>query len=121
MALPDPMSKSGSAEADADARNTGSEGSQAHPGIVLTEIRQDQIQEACLLAIKLTEKAQQAHSREDGALMETRLNELIQTQQDLENALARLQGSQDLTYLWWQVAELETLVYGLHKALHPAV
>ncbi|PKL76615.1 MAG: hypothetical protein CVV27_09355 [Candidatus Melainabacteria bacterium HGW-Melainabacteria-1] len=87
----------------------------------LTEIRQDQIQASCLRALKLTEQAQQLQTPAGRPELAAGLKDLIQTQQDLENALASLQHSgQDLTYLWWQVAELETLIYGLLQALDAA-
>lgn len=90
-----------------------------------TQLQQDKIQAACLETIALTDRARQAPDDATRAGLEASLTGLIHHQQALENELARLQlsprrpSSESLTALWWQVAELETLIYGLHQALHP--
>lgn len=84
--------------------------------VALSKLRQEEIQAACLRAIELSEKAQQPGV--DAIWMLEQLNSLIHSQQGLENDLAQLQTlGQDLTHLWWQAAELETLIFGLYQAI----
>lgn len=84
--------------------------------VALSKLRQEEIQAACLLAIELSEKARQPGV--DAIWLLEQLNRLIHSQQGLENDLAQLQTlGQDLTHLWWQAAELETLIFGLYQAI----
>lgn len=88
--------------------------------IVTSEQRQHRIQAACLETIALTEAAR-APERDLAALTQAH-QQLILAQQTLENELANLQvAGHETTHLWWQAAELETLIYQLQLALKSPV